>query len=101
MHHRVYMFVESYANAYRVSFLAPDLRTAIRPPWRTSDLDKVRDMFERAAESKRLKDRQAFEYALKQKRAACWLRLTVEQYATLARIGPKTAGIDRGERKAG
>lgn len=77
------MHIERYGPSFRVSFLAADLKTPVGSPWATDSADRLLEMFERGAESRKLEDRQAFEYAIAHGRGACWLRLTDEQYAKL------------------
>ncbi len=77
------MHIERYDGKFRVSFLENDLKRQVRPMWHTDSSDKLLEMFERGAESRRLEDRQAWEMAIRGGRGACWLKLNETQYRTL------------------
>jgi hypothetical protein len=75
------------AEGWHISFLEPDLKTALPRKFIFQDSAKVVEMAMRGGADRTSADKQAIEYAITNGRGSVWLNLTAEQYATLRKSG--------------
>jgi hypothetical protein len=82
--HRIYMSFFLRAGWY-VSFLEPDLKTALAATFNFADPEKIRDLARRGQALGTLEAKQMLEQGIETGRGGVFLTLTHEQYAQLAR----------------
>lgn len=70
-------------NGWHCQFLESDLKTPLRRKLTFAAAAKIREMYDRFGEDKKLEDRQALDHAVENGRGSIWLNLTEEQYRKL------------------
>ncbi len=73
----------SLPHHWHLQFLESDLKTSLPRKLSFRDAAKIRELFDRFSEAKKLEDRQALDHGIEMGRGSIWLNLNAEQYRKL------------------